>query len=156
MSLVTLAKAGKAYLRAEMLASRIRMRTEARRLMLLGLATVLALMALAFLNIGLYAALLNLWGPVWTPLSLAALDLLLALIAIVAAAMTRPGPELDMAEEVKALSGAALEDQLAQGIPALNLLGSVAHGDSSTARLLIPLATTLVGILRKRKEAAKA
>ncbi len=153
MSLVTIARAARAYLHAELLAARIGMRAETRRIMLLALATVLALMALAFLNIGLYAALLSLWGPVRTPLALAILDLALAGLALAAAALAKPGPELAMAEEVKALSGAALEEQLAQGLPAFNPLGGMAQGDNSTARLLIPLATTLVGMLRKRKEA---
>jgi hypothetical protein len=152
MSIANVTRAGRAYLRAEMLVARIRMRTEAQRLLLTAMAAVLGLMGLGFINIALYAALSAQWGPVWTPLALGLADIGLAIVAMAAAAVRKPGPELALAEEVKAMAGAALEEQAQSGFGAASLVGGLAGGDS-TARLLIPLVTSLVGAIRRRKEA---
>jgi hypothetical protein len=151
MSIAQVTRAGRAYLRAELLVARIRMRAEAQRLMLTAMAAVLGLMGLGFINIALYAALVAAWGPVWTPLALGLLDLALSAAALIAAAIRKPGPELALAEEVKTMAGEALEEQAQAGFGAASLIGGLSGGDS-TARLLIPLVTTLVGALRKRRQ----
>ncbi len=152
MSIANVTRAGRAYLRAEMLVARIRMRAEAQRLLLTAMAAVLGLMGLAFINIALYAALSTAWGPIWTPLALGLLDIALAVLALAAAASRTPGPELALAEEMKAMAGVALEEQVQAGFGAASLLGGLAGGESS-ARLLVPLVTTLIGALRRRKQA---
>lgn len=151
MSIAQVTRAGRAYLRAELLVARIRMRAEAQRLMLTAMAAVLGLMGLGFINIALYAALVAAWGPVWTPLALGLLDLALAAAALIAAELRKPGPELALAEEVKTMAGEALEEQAQAGFGAASLIGGLAGGDS-TARLLVPLVTTLIGALRKRRQ----
>lgn len=151
MSIAQVTRAGRAYLRAELLVARIRMRAEAQRLMLTAMAAVLGLMGLGFINIALYAALVAAWGPVWILLALGLLDLGLAAAAFIVAALRKPGPELALAEEVKTMAGEALEEQAQAGFGAASLIGGLAGGDS-TARMLVPLVTTLIGALRKRRQ----
>lgn len=152
MSVTNIARTARLYLRAELLAARIRMRAETQRIMLLGLAGALAVLGLVLINVAFYAALVSVWGPVWTPLALGGADIALAVIAIVAAALQKPGPELQVAEDMKTLAGAALEEQLQSGFSVQGLMGGLGSG-SSGARLLIPLITTLIGIMKKRKDA---
>ncbi|MCB1431777.1 MAG: hypothetical protein KDK75_04860, partial [Alphaproteobacteria bacterium] len=95
----------------------------------------------------------SVWGPVWTPLALGGADLALAIIAIVAAALQRPGPELQVAEDMKALAAAELEEQLQGGFTMQGLMGGLGGAGASNARLIIPLVTSLISILKKRKEA---
>lgn len=152
MNLSHLTRAGRLYLRAEMMTARIRMRTEAQRMLLLGLAGGLGLLGLVLVNVAFYAALLEVWGPVWTPLALGAADLVLAGLALAAAAMQKPGPELEVAEEMKKLAAESLEEQMQQGFTVQGLLGG-ATGNLAGARMLLPLVTTLIGLMRKRKTA---
>jgi hypothetical protein len=150
MSLTNITRAARVYIRAELMVARIRMRSETQRLMFLGVAVGLAFLGLILINVALYAALLSLWGPVWTPLALGVADLVLAVLAVVAAALQKPGPELAAAEEMRSLASATLEEQMQGGLSVPGLMGQLA-GDSSTARLLVPLVTTLIGVLKKRK-----
>lgn len=151
MTLSHLTRAARLYLRAELMTARIRMRSEAQRLMLLALAGGLALLALILVNVALYAALLSVWGPVWTPLALALADLVLAGLALVAASRQKPGPELAVAEEIRALAGEALEEQVQQGFSVQGLLGNMG-ANVAGARTLLPLVTTLIGVLRRGKK----
>lgn len=151
MTLSHLTRAARLYLRAELMTARIRMRSEAQRLMLLALAGGLALLALILVNVALYAALLSVWGPVWTPLALGLADLMLAGLALLAASRQKPGPELAVAEEIRALAGEALEEQVQQGFTVQGLLGNIG-ANVAGARTLLPLVTTLIGVLRRGKK----
>ena len=152
MSLATITRAARLYMRAELMAARIRMRSETQRLLFLALAGALAILGLVLLNVAFYAALVSVWGPVWTPLALGAADLVLAAIAVILAALQKPGPELQVAEEMKTLAGAALEEQLHGGLSVPGLMGQLT-GDSAAAKLVVPLVGLILGALRKRKEA---
>ena len=152
MTITNVTRTARLYMRAELLTVQIRLRSEARRLVLVGFAGFLAVLGVGLINLALYAALQSIWGPVWTPLALGGLDIVLAAIALVAAALQKPGPELAMAEEMRTLAGNALEEQVHAGVPGASLLGGLT-GDTSAARLLIPVVTTIIGALRKRKEA---
>jgi len=153
MSVNNIARTARLYLRAEFLAARIRLRSETQRILLLGLAGALAVLGLVLVNVAFYAALVSVWGPVWTPLALGGADLALAIIAIVAAALQRPGPELQVAEDMKALAAAELEEQLQGGFTMQGLMSGLGGAGASNARLIIPLVTSLISILKKRKEA---
>ena len=70
------------------------------------------------------------------------------------AAIPKPGPELGLAEDMRCPAGTALEDQFQAGIPGAHLLVGLANGsDNATFRPLVPIATTLIGAVRKRKAA---
>ena len=93
---------------------------------------------------------------VWTPLALGLIDMAVAAIALIAAAMQKPGPELEVAEEMRTLAGTALEEQFHSGVSVGGLAGNLVGGDATAARLLIPVITTIVGALRRRKDSAKS
>lgn len=148
MSLANVTHAARVYARAEMLTARIRLEASARRIIAVAVAVFLALIGLVFVNIALYAAMLAAWGPVWTPLSLALLDFALAGVAVGFAALSGPGRELVLAEEMKTVAGEALEEQVQAVIPGAGLMGMA--GDSASLRLLVPLVTTIAGLLRRK------
>lgn len=70
------------------------------------------------------------------------------------AVLRKPGPELAVAEDMRSLAGTALEEQFQAGIPGANMLAGLTSGsDNTTLRLLVPIATTLIGAVRRRKAA---
>lgn len=150
MALAHLTRSARLYVRSELMVARIRMRSETHRIMLLAVAAGLGLLGLVLVNIAVYAALLAVWGPVWTPLALGGADLVLAAVVLLAALTHRPGPELAMAEEMRNAAGANLEEQMQGGLTMPGLMGGLG-GDSATARILLPLVGTLIGLVRKKK-----
>ena len=156
MNMSNIARTARLYLRAEMMVAQIRMRSEGRRMALVGLALFLVVLGFGLLNIAFYAAIVSVWGPVWTPLALGLIDMAVAAIALIAAAMQKPGPELEVAEEMRTLAGTALEEQFHSGVSVGGLAGNLVGGDATAARLLIPVITTIVGALRRRKDSAKS
>jgi hypothetical protein len=143
MSIHSITKTARLYLRAELIAAQIRLNAALRKTGLMALAGALLIMALAFLNIGLYAWLLGKWGPVFTPIGLGVFNIALALILFAAALFAKPGPELEFAEDMRRLSGDALENELKGG--------SSVYAQGA-AHLLFPAMTAIIGSMRKRKK----
>lgn len=143
MSIHSITRTARLYLRAELIAAQIRLNTALRKTGLFILAGALLIMALVFLNVGLYAWLLPKWGAVWTPVGLGILNLFLALILLAAALFSRSGPELDFADDMRKLSGDALENELKGGS------GLYAQG---AAHLLFPAITSIIGSMRRSKK----
>ena len=125
--------------RSEALIAEIRLRTLARKMILTSFAVLTALMGLAFINMALFVYLQSMWGPVWTPLAIGLANFALAALALLAAMLVRPGPELAMAEEMRKLSGSSLEGA----------------SDSNIARLLIPAVISIVSAMRHRGDTKK-
>ena len=97
-----------------------------------------------------FAYLQSLWGPVWTPLAIGLANFALAALALLAAMIARPGPELAMAEALRKLSGSALESEFQAGLPGAGLLGALGgSGESNVARMLVPVAVSIISALRK-------
>ena len=143
MNFATLPRNVRLYLRAEGLAAQLRLRAMCRRAVLLIVALAFVLFALVLLNMGLFAWLMPQWGPVWTPAGLGLINLGLALLAVLAALLVKPGPELDLAQDMRKSALASLEDDLStppSPIPGLQ-----------TARAVLPLVAALLGMLRKKK-----
>src|SRR5690242_12904357 len=99
MDLSSLTRNARICVRAELLAAELRLSLKIRKLALLMLAAALALFGLVLLNIALYVELQSIWGPVWTPLALALFNIMLAAILAVVALSSKPGPELELADE---------------------------------------------------------
>jgi len=157
MDIPTIVRHARVYARTEVLIAEIRMRSYFRKLAIASFAVALAVLGAGLLNLAAYKALEQLWGPVWTPLVLGLTNVAVAAAALIIAAATRPGPELAMAEELRKVSAAAMEQELRDAgslTGLMSLLGgsSLEHG---TARLLVPAITAIVGALRRRKTAAK-
>ncbi len=145
MNMHTTAKSARLYLRAELITAQIRLNVALRKTGLMVLAGALLVMALVFLNIGLYAWLLAKWGPVLTPIGLGIFNIALALILFAAAQFAKPGPELEFADEMRKLSGDALENELKGGF-------ANPFSTQNAAHLLFPAITGIIGAMRARKK----
>tara|TARA_R110002012_G_scaffold258598_10_gene439458 strand:- start:50382 stop:50804 length:423 start_codon:yes stop_codon:yes gene_type:complete len=137
-----------------LLIGEIRLKTQMRKFSLTVLAALVGLMALVFLNIGAYQMLLAGWGPIWTPFILAATNILLAIILLVSAAYTRPGPDLVAARALRDLTSETLESELKSN-PAAAAIGSMAGlnglGSWDNARFLVPIISAIIRSLKRRK-----
>jgi hypothetical protein len=154
MSMTTLSRQLRLMLRGEILVIKAELAFAARRGAMLAFALLFAGLGLVFLNMGLYAWLSPLWGPVWTPAGLGLINLGLALAAIVVAAVAKPGPELQLAEEIRDMAGETLEAEI-RSAPLLGMLGGGASGGPAAAGLLVPAISMIIGALGKRREKAR-
>lgn len=152
MSMTTLSRQLRLMLRGEILVIKAELAFAARRGAMLALALLFAGLGLVFVNMGLYAWLSPYWGPVWTPAGLGLINVALAALALVLAAMAKPGPELQLAEEIRDMAGETLEAE----IRATPLLGMLGGGGTAAAGLLVPAMSMIIGAMGKRRSKAKA
>lgn len=94
--------------RAERLVTEIRLALLLRRAVWIALACFVAMFGLVMLNLAAFFALEELLGPPWGALALAAADFALAAMALVVAALFRPGRELEVAVELRNAALASL------------------------------------------------
>ena len=96
MNLQKLSRDVKLVVRGEMLVVHAKLAFAMRRSLFVALALIFAGLGIVFVNIGLFAYLTPLWGPVWTPVGLALINMALALAAIGYAAVmeARAGAQL--------------------------------------------------------------
>ena len=154
MSVHTLARTLRLYLRSELLVGEIRIKAQMRKASLLLFAALIGLMALVFLNIAAYQMLLAHWGPVMAPLVLAIANIVLAVILIVSAALSKPGPDLVAARDLRDLTSATMENELKSNPAAAalgGLTGSNGFGSWDSARFLIPIISAIIRSLKRRK-----
>lgn len=154
MSMTTLSRQLRLMLRGEILVIKAELAFAARRGAMLALALLFAGLGLVFVNMGLYAWLSPYWGPVWTPAGLGLINVALAALALVLAAMAKPGPELQLAEEIRDMAGETLEAEI-RATPLLGMLGS-GGGGTAVAGLLVPAMSMIIGAMGKRRSKAKA
>ena len=88
-------------IRAQTALLRIELRRLTTQLSFLALALVVGLLGLGMLNVGAFLGLSQLVAPAWSALILAVLDALLAAILIQFAGKVQPGPEAEIAKEVR-------------------------------------------------------
>ena len=87
--------------KAEVILVRLHLRRAVRQVSLVLIAALFGLLALAMLNVALYLYLVPSFGPALAALSVAGTDLLLAVVAVVAAGRLELGPEADEAESLR-------------------------------------------------------
>ncbi|MCA0433519.1 MAG: hypothetical protein LCH46_09655 [Proteobacteria bacterium] len=153
MSMQSLVRNARLAVRAEVLAAEIKLRVYMRKAVLLLLALAVGLIAVVLVNIAVYQYLVLQWGPVATPLALAAVDVVLAALALICAMTAKAGPELEIAESLRRTSAAAVEDDLKGFSSGQGLFGLVS-GSSAEHRslsLILPLISTFLAVLRKKK-----
>jgi len=148
-SLNTLSRHVRLIIRGEMLAVQAKLAFTMRRTLFAAFALLFAGLGLVFVNIGLFAYLTPLWGPVWTPMGLGLINVALAVLALVIAALLKPGPELALAEEIRNMAGESLEADIRSASLGQKLGGGLERG--AMAGLLIPAVTSIVGALAKRR-----
>ncbi|HVZ54445.1 MAG TPA: phage holin family protein, partial [Pseudolabrys sp.] len=99
--------------RAERAIAETRLNALLRRAVLFAFAGLIALFALAMLNVAGYFFFVPHWGPLWAALATALGDLVVAIIVVLIALATKPGPELAAAHELRDLSVESLEAEFA-------------------------------------------
>lgn len=152
-------------LRAERAILRINMQSAARQFFLYAVGVVLILLAVAALNVAIYVTLSETYGRGMGAMIVCAINAIFAVIIMVAAGRTKPGPEVAMATEIRDLAISEINTDVDSVRQSLNevktdvnkirsgfsgLLGS--GGGSSVGLLnLAPLLDLLISSLRKSK-----
>lgn len=135
------------YLKALRISSEIRLRVVTRQTTLLMSALAVAFIALVFINIALYQAMVAAWGPVWTPAVLGFANAALAAILAVMAVRARPGADLEIVEDLQKTALAKIQDDLSMSGGGFGLMG----GDQT--RYLMPILSLVLAALRKKGKA---
>jgi membrane-associated protease RseP (regulator of RpoE activity) len=144
--------------RTDGIIAEIELRAFATRLALGVAALLIAVFALIMLGIAGFYALEQLWGPIWAALAVAGANVLLALILVWAAALSRPGRERDVAIEVhRATLDSILAEAKMAGGDIRSIESLLRHPfDSALIGLIGPLATLVLRNLRKTSSDKKS
>jgi hypothetical protein len=155
MNIKSLSEKARLCVRSEAMIAEILVRNYARKFILSCFAVLTTLMGLVFLNIALFTYLQTIWGPVWTPLAVGLGNFALVGLSVGFATLVKPGPELEMARELRKLSVSTLEEELQSVQVASGLFGTLARADNSTVtKLLVPAVISIVSAMRHRKTKA--
>ena len=153
--------------KADFLIGRIWLNVLVRRLGLFAFAALIAVFGLGMANVaGFYAFQASL-GAVWAAALVAVADLLIAAIVLVIGSNSRPGPEIDVAFEVRKMAVEAIQadardlkltiegiGQEVKGVKA-NITQLVQNPlDVAAQKLLIPAALSIIRGMRSKKEHA--
>ena len=156
--------------RIEMAILRIDVQTAYRQTFLYAVGIVLILLAVAALNIAIYMALSESFGYDWGALIVAILNAVLAAVIILIAGRTKPGPESDMAKEIRQFAIAEINNDVEKVYQNLDEFktdvqrirtgfnsligkgGASSVGFMSLAPALGPLLDLLIGWLQKSKK----
>lgn len=150
MNINNLSRHVRLIIRGEMLVAQAKLAHAMRRGAFLAFALLFAGLGLVFVNVGVYQFLLPLWGAVWTPIGLGLINMVLAAVALVIAATLKPGADLAMAEEIRAMAGQSFEAEM-KSASFGDVLGGGVQGAAVTG-LLIPAITTLLRSFGKRRK----
>ena len=150
--------------KADTLIGKIWVSVTARRLGLLAFAGQIAVFGLAMANVAGFYALQVQFGSVWAAAVSAGIDFVIALTIALLARASAPGPELELAMDVRRMAVEAIDvdaRDLKAAIDAFgreirdareHILGFVHNPlDVAAQRLLIPAALSLVRGFRSRK-----
>jgi hypothetical protein len=153
--------------KADFLIARIWLNALARRLGFFAFAALIAVFALGMANVAGFYALQGSVGPVWAAAIVAAADLAIAAVVLLIGANSRPGPEIDLAIEVRKMAWDSIQADTAGLKQAVDSLGhniqeakATVSGfvqnplDTAAQKLLIPAALSLLRGLRAKKEHA--
>lgn len=153
--------------KAEFLIGEIWLNVLLRRLGLLAFAGLIAVFGLAMANLAAYHALGVSLGTVWAAAVLAAVDIAIAAIVLLAASNARPGTEIEVALEVRKMAVESLQADARDLRLTLEALGqemrSVRAGiaqfvqdplEVAAQKLIVPAAFSIVRGLRSKKEHA--
>ncbi len=115
-------------------------------------AAFLALIGLLMFEVAAFYALRDVWNTIFAALALGAFNLVLAGILLLIADRRKPGRELELANEIHRNTMDALQADARLMQADVRAFGQgLKHPVDSVLPLIVPLATTLIGALRKRK-----
>ena len=150
--------------KADSMIGRIWLNIMVRRFGLYAFAGLLAVLGLAMANVaGLYG-LQQYWGPVWAAIAVAAADLIIAAMVALLASGVRPGPEIELAFDVRKMALEAVRadsrdvrasvESVGQQIRQTKdtIAGFVQRPlDTATEHLLLPAVLSVLRGLRTKK-----
>ena len=90
--------------KADSLIGRIWLNVVARRFGLLAFAGLVAVFGLGMANLAGFFGLQAAWGPVWAAVIVALADLIIASIIVLLARSVQPGPEIELAFDVRKMA----------------------------------------------------
>ena len=153
--------------KADILIGKIWLNVLARRLGLFAFAGLIGVFGLGMANVAGFYALQNSLGVIWAATVVAIMDFAIALIVLVVGSRTRPGPEIEVAFEVRRTALESIQEDARDLKLTIDTLGqeiknvkqnitAVVHNplDVAADKLLIPAALSLLRGLRSKKEHA--
>lgn len=150
--------------KADGIIGRIRLQLLVRQSGLFAFAGLIAVFGLGMANVAGFYALEPLWGPVWAAAAVSFGDFLIAAVVILAARRAKPGPEIDLALELRQNAVDALRNDAAEIRTAMDSLSAevrqtrdsvlaFAHNPLGAAadKLLAPAVIAVIRALQARK-----
>ena len=150
--------------KADSLIARIWLQVIARRFGLIVFAGLVAVFGLGMANVAGFYALQAAVGPVWAAAIVAMVDFVLAAIVVVVARNSKPGPEIDLAFDIRQMAIESIQadagnlkasvDALGQEIRDIkDSVASFVHNplDAAAQKVLIPAAVSIIRGLRSKK-----
>jgi hypothetical protein len=151
--------------KADILIGRIWVNVIARRFALFAFAGLIAVFGLGMANVAGFYALQASVGPVWAAAIVAVVDLAIAVIILLVAANSQPGPEIDLALDVRKMAVEAIQtdardlkltiDALGQEIRDVKAsIVGFAHNplDVAAQKLLVPAALSIIRGMRSKSK----
>ncbi len=151
--------------KADSLIGRIWLNTMARRFGLFALAGLIAVFGLGMANVACFFTLEQSWGPAWSGMTVAVADLILAVIVMMLGRSIQPGPEIELAFDVRKMAIEAIRAdsrELKDTVGSLGqqiretkdtIAGYVQHPfNAATEHLLVPAVLSILRGLRAKKE----
>ena len=153
--------------KADILIGKIWLNVLARRLGLFAFAGLIGVFGLGMANVAGYNGLQNSVGVIWAAAIVATADFAIAAIVLLVASKSHPGPEMDIAFEVRRTALESIHedardlkltiDALGQEIKGVKQsITAVVHNplDVAAEKLLIPAALSILRGMRSKKEHA--
>ena len=153
--------------KADILIGKIWLNVLARRLGLFAFAGLIGLFGLGMANLAGYNALQSSIGIVWAAAVVAAADFAIAAIMLLLASNSRPGPEIDVALEVRKTALESINEDARDLKLTIEAMGqeirsvkqnvtALVHNplDVATEKLLVPAVLSIVRGMRAKKEHA--
>ena len=153
--------------KADLLIGKIWLNVLARRIGLFAFAGLIGVFGLGMANVAGYHALQSSLGVIWAATVVAVADFAIALIVLLVGSRTRPGPEIEVAFEVRRTALESIQEDARDLKLTIDTLGqeiknvkqnitAVVHNplDVAAEKLLVPAALSLLRGLRSKKEHA--
>jgi hypothetical protein len=153
--------------KADIIIGKIWLNVLARRLGLFAFAGLIGLFGLGMANVAGYNALQSSVGIIWAATVVATADFAIAVIVLLLASRSRPGPEIDIALELRKTALESIHEDARDLKLTIDTLGqeirsvkqnvtSLVHNplDVATEKLLIPAVLSILRGVRGKKEHA--
>ena len=150
--------------KTDALIGRVWLGVMARRFSLFAFAGLIAVFGLGMANVAGFYALQTIIGPVWAAAIMAIVDFAIAGVVVLTASNSRPGPEIDLALDVRKMAIQSLQADMQDVKLAIDSIGQqirdakasvvqLMHNplDAAAQKLLLPAVLSIVRGLRSKK-----